>query len=103
MRDLQGRASDPRKPRKHEYREPPEGFASGDTTSNAFGVYMMVGVGNFMPPKQDLLFSGQEEFVNEHIVSEFIVKKPIVKTSKVKSKTVRKNNGAPIIEDWMSE
>ncbi|GJT58947.1 ribonuclease H-like domain-containing protein [Tanacetum coccineum] len=59
--------------------------------------------GNFMPPKHDLLFSGQEVFVNEHIVSEFIVKKPVVKTSKVKSKTVRKNNGAPIIEDWISD
>ncbi|GKA70594.1 putative ribonuclease H-like domain-containing protein [Tanacetum coccineum] len=58
---------------------------------------------NFMPPKHDLLFSGQEVFVNEHIVSEFIVKKPVVKTSKVKSKTVRKNNGAPIIEDWISD
>ncbi|GKA46154.1 ribonuclease H-like domain-containing protein [Tanacetum coccineum] len=36
--------------------------------------------GNFMPPKPDLSFSGLEEFVN----------KPI-------------NNGAPIIEDWVSD
>ncbi|GKF28927.1 hypothetical protein Tco_0095269, partial [Tanacetum coccineum] len=42
-------------------------------------------------------------FVNEHIVSEFIVKKPVVETSKVKPKTVRKNNDAPIIEDWISD
>ncbi|GJR20670.1 ribonuclease H-like domain-containing protein [Tanacetum coccineum] len=63
--------------------------------------------GNFMPPKPDLSFSGLEEFVNEPIVSEPIVKKPVVKTSKArasvdKPKVVRKNNGAPVIEDWVS-
>ncbi|GJS33554.1 putative ribonuclease H-like domain-containing protein [Tanacetum coccineum] len=50
----------------------------------------------------------EEEFVNEPIV-----KKPVVetseaktseaKTSKAKPKVVRKNNGAPIIEDWVSD
>ncbi|GJT60148.1 putative ribonuclease H-like domain-containing protein [Tanacetum coccineum] len=64
--------------------------------------------GNFMPPKPDLSFSGLEEFVNEPIVSEPTVKKPVVetseaKTSKAKPKVVRKNNGAPIIEDWVSD
>ncbi|GJT25119.1 ribonuclease H-like domain-containing protein [Tanacetum coccineum] len=64
--------------------------------------------GNFMPPKIDLSFSGLEEFVNEPIVSEPTVKKPVVetseaKTSKAKPKVVRKNNGAPIIEDWVSD
>ncbi|GKD31434.1 hypothetical protein Tco_1242212, partial [Tanacetum coccineum] len=64
--------------------------------------------GNFMPPKPDLSFSSLEEFVNEPIVSEPIVIKPIVENSKAKaseakSKAVRKNNGAPIIEDWVSE
>ncbi|GJV96438.1 hypothetical protein Tco_1548015 [Tanacetum coccineum] len=49
-----------------------------------------------------------EEFVNEPIVSEPTVKKPVVetseaKTSKAKPKVVRKNNGAPIIEDWVSD
>ncbi|GKC71454.1 putative ribonuclease H-like domain-containing protein [Tanacetum coccineum] len=63
---------------------------------------------NFMPPKPDLSFSGLEEFVNEPIVSEPIVKKPIVETSKAKAsadkpKVVRKNNGALIIEDWVSD
>ncbi|GJX04240.1 putative ribonuclease H-like domain-containing protein [Tanacetum coccineum] len=58
--------------------------------------------------KLDLLFSGLEEFVNEPIVSEPIVKKPVVKTSEAKDsvdkpKAVRKNNGAPIIEDWVSD
>ncbi|GKB24965.1 putative ribonuclease H-like domain-containing protein, partial [Tanacetum coccineum] len=64
--------------------------------------------GNFMPPKTNLSFSGLEEFVNEPIVSEPIVKKPVVETSEAKAsvdkpKVVRKNNGAPIIEDWVSD
>ncbi|GKF31023.1 hypothetical protein Tco_0100821, partial [Tanacetum coccineum] len=57
---------------------------------------------NFMPPKHDLY--GLEEFVNEPIVSEPTVKKPLVETSEAKvsadnPKAVKKNNGAPIIED----
>ncbi|GKA19766.1 ribonuclease H-like domain-containing protein, partial [Tanacetum coccineum] len=64
--------------------------------------------GNFMPPKPDLSFSGLEEFMNEPIVSELVVKKPIVETSEAKDSTdkpkvVRKNNGAPIIEEWVSD
>ncbi|GKC20976.1 hypothetical protein Tco_1023126 [Tanacetum coccineum] len=62
--------------------------------------------GNFMPPKHDL--SGLEEFVNEPIVNEPTVKKSVVETSEAKAsadkpKVVRKNNGAPIIEDWVSD
>ncbi|GKF13921.1 hypothetical protein Tco_0055383, partial [Tanacetum coccineum] len=58
---------------------------------------------NFMPPKPNLSFSSLEEFVNEPIV-----KKPVVETSEAKAsadkpKVVRKNNGAPIIEDWVSD
>ncbi|GJX72777.1 hypothetical protein Tco_0309948 [Tanacetum coccineum] len=64
--------------------------------------------GNFMPPKPDLSFSSLEEFVNEPIVSEPTVKKPVVETSEAKDsadkpKVVKKNNGAPIIEDWVSD
>ncbi|GJZ90603.1 hypothetical protein Tco_0662530, partial [Tanacetum coccineum] len=64
--------------------------------------------GNFMPPKPNLSFSGLEEFMNEPIVSEPRVKKPAVKTSEAKAsaekpKAVRRNNGAPLIEDWMSD
>ncbi|GJU51400.1 hypothetical protein Tco_1220955 [Tanacetum coccineum] len=59
--------------------------------------------GNFLPPKHDLSLAGIEEFVNEPTV-----KKPIVETSEAKAsadkpKVVRKNNGAPIIEDWVSD
>ncbi|GJV40429.1 hypothetical protein Tco_1418869 [Tanacetum coccineum] len=57
-----------------------------------------------MPPKPDLSFSGLEEFV----VSEPTIKKPEAETSKAKTSTgkpkvVRKNNGALIIEDWVSD
>ncbi|GJV16526.1 putative ribonuclease H-like domain-containing protein [Tanacetum coccineum] len=58
--------------------------------------------------KPDLSFSGLEEFMNEPIVSEPTVKKPVVETSEAKAsadkpKAVRNNNGAPIIEDWVSD
>ncbi|GJU77826.1 ribonuclease H-like domain-containing protein [Tanacetum coccineum] len=64
--------------------------------------------GNFIPPKPNLSFSGLEEFVNELIVSEPTVKKPVVESSEAKAsaykpKTVKKNNGALIIEDWVSD
>ncbi|GJT15515.1 ribonuclease H-like domain-containing protein [Tanacetum coccineum] len=64
--------------------------------------------GNFMPPKPDLSLSGLEEFVNEPIVSEPGVKKPVVETSEAKAsadkpKAVKKNNGALIIKDWVSD
>ncbi|GJS14453.1 hypothetical protein Tco_0408925 [Tanacetum coccineum] len=62
--------------------------------------------GNVLPPKHDLSFSSLEEFVNKPI--ERIVKKPVVETSEAKAsadkpKAVRKNNGALIIEDWVSD
>ncbi|GKF79255.1 hypothetical protein Tco_0234823, partial [Tanacetum coccineum] len=65
-------------------------------------------IGNLLPQKHDLSFSGIEEFVNEPIVSEPTVKKPIVETSEAKAsadkpKVIRKNNGAPVIEDWVSD
>ncbi|GKB87979.1 hypothetical protein Tco_0960251, partial [Tanacetum coccineum] len=61
-----------------------------------------------MPLKPDLSFSSLEEFVNEPIVSDPTVKKPVIKTSEAKASTdkpkvVRKNNGALIIENWVSD
>ncbi|GKD14345.1 hypothetical protein Tco_1198752, partial [Tanacetum coccineum] len=55
--------------------------------------------GNFMHPKLDLSFSGLEEFISEPIVIKPIVEKSKAKASEAKPKAVRKNNGAPIIED----
>ncbi|GKC37889.1 hypothetical protein Tco_1050273 [Tanacetum coccineum] len=54
--------------------------------------------GNFMPPTPDLSFTGLDEFVNE----------PVVENNKAKSseeepKEVRKNDDAPIIEEWVSD
>ncbi|GKC88949.1 hypothetical protein Tco_1149598 [Tanacetum coccineum] len=58
---------------------------------------------NFMPLKPDLSFSGLEEFISESIVIKPILEKSEAKASEAKPKAVRKNNGAPIIEDWVSE
>ncbi|GKA91060.1 putative ribonuclease H-like domain-containing protein, partial [Tanacetum coccineum] len=59
--------------------------------------------GNFMPPKPDLSFSNLEEFTSEPIVIKPVVENSEAKASEAKPKVVRKNNGAPIIEDWLSE
>nr|GEV62297.1 hypothetical protein [Tanacetum cinerariifolium] len=55
---------------------------------------------NFMPPKPDLVYPSLDDFVNES-VSESVVEKPTVDSNE--PKTVRKENGAPVIEDWVSE
>ncbi|GJW47136.1 hypothetical protein Tco_0078782 [Tanacetum coccineum] len=57
--------------------------------------------GNFMPPKHDL--SDLEEFVNEPTLKKSVVQTSETKTSADKPKVVRKNNEAPIIEDWVSD
>ncbi|GJY00061.1 hypothetical protein Tco_0357079, partial [Tanacetum coccineum] len=56
--------------------------------------------GNFMPPKFDLVYPSLDDFVDVN-VSESIVEKPTVETNE--PKTSRKENGAPIIEDWVSD
>ncbi|GJY56693.1 putative ribonuclease H-like domain-containing protein [Tanacetum coccineum] len=56
-------------------------------------------IGNSMPPKPDLSFTGLEEFANEPIVIKHVVEKSEAKASEAKPKVVRKNNGAPIIKD----
>ncbi|GKB07898.1 hypothetical protein Tco_0836182 [Tanacetum coccineum] len=58
---------------------------------------------NFMPPKPDLSFSSLEEFTSEPIVIKPIIKNNEAKASEANPKAVRKNNGALIIEDWVSE
>nr|GEZ17758.1 ribonuclease H-like domain-containing protein [Tanacetum cinerariifolium] len=52
--------------------------------------------GNFMPLKPDLSFTGLAEFVNKPVV------KNEAKSSKEEPKVVKKNNDAPIIEEWVS-
>ncbi|GJX16642.1 hypothetical protein Tco_0217474 [Tanacetum coccineum] len=53
---------------------------------------------NFMPPKHDLVYPSLDDFVE---VNESVVEKPTVKTNE--PKTARKEDGALIIEDWVSE
>ncbi|GJV76498.1 putative ribonuclease H-like domain-containing protein, partial [Tanacetum coccineum] len=60
-------------------------------------------IGNFMPPKPDLSFTGLEEFTSKPVVLKPIVENIEAKASEAKPKVVRKNNGAPIIEDWVSD
>ncbi|GKA77262.1 hypothetical protein Tco_0783723 [Tanacetum coccineum] len=49
---------------------------------------------NFMPPTPDLSFTGLDEFVNKPVVENR-------KSDEEVSKIVRKNNDAPIIEEWV--
>ncbi|GJX92849.1 hypothetical protein Tco_0347435 [Tanacetum coccineum] len=58
--------------------------------------------GNFMPPKPDLVYPSLDDFVDvNESVNESVVEKPTVETNE--PKTARKENGAPFIEDWVSE
>nr|GEV52471.1 ribonuclease H-like domain-containing protein [Tanacetum cinerariifolium] len=52
--------------------------------------------GLFMPPKPDLSYIGLEEFTSEPAVETLNAK-----TSEEVTKVVKKDNGAPIIEDWI--
>nr|GEV60316.1 integrase, catalytic region, zinc finger, CCHC-type, peptidase aspartic, catalytic [Tanacetum cinerariifolium] len=54
-------------------------------------------IGNFMPPKPDLSYIGLDEFADKPVVEN------CAKTSETKPKDVRKNNDAPIIEEWVSD
>nr|GEW55421.1 ribonuclease H-like domain-containing protein [Tanacetum cinerariifolium] len=58
--------------------------------------------GNFMPPKPDLVYHSLDDFVEvNESVTEFIVQKPTAETNE--PKTFRKENGALIVEDWVSD
>ncbi|GKB79582.1 ribonuclease H-like domain-containing protein, partial [Tanacetum coccineum] len=52
--------------------------------------------GNFMPPTPDLSFTSLDEFVNKPVVENR-------KSDEEVSEIVRKNNDAPIIEEWVSD
>ncbi|GKA13652.1 ribonuclease H-like domain-containing protein, partial [Tanacetum coccineum] len=53
---------------------------------------------NFMPPKPDLVYSSLDDFME---MNESIVEKPTVENNE--PETARKENRAPIIEDWVSD
>nr|GEW46150.1 putative ribonuclease H-like domain-containing protein [Tanacetum cinerariifolium] len=54
--------------------------------------------GNFMPQKPDLSYIGLDEFADKPVVENYDAK-----TSETKPKDVRKNNDAPVIEEWVSD
>ncbi|GJS47038.1 hypothetical protein Tco_0597159 [Tanacetum coccineum] len=60
-------------------------------------------IGKFMPLKPNLSFSDLEEFISEPIVIKPIVEKSEAKASEANPKVVKKSNGAPFIEDWVSK
>ncbi|GJV27159.1 retrovirus-related pol polyprotein from transposon TNT 1-94 [Tanacetum coccineum] len=53
---------------------------------------------NFMPPKPDLVYSSLDDFME---MNESIVEKPTIENNE--PETARKENRAPIIEDWVSD
>nr|GEX12288.1 hypothetical protein [Tanacetum cinerariifolium] len=55
-------------------------------------------IGNFMPSTPDLSFTGLDEFVNKHVVENCKAK-----STEEEPKVVRKNDDAPIIEEWVSD
>nr|GEX80426.1 putative ribonuclease H-like domain-containing protein [Tanacetum cinerariifolium] len=55
-------------------------------------------IGNFMPPTPELSFSGLDKFVNKHAVENCKAK-----SSEEETMAVKKNDNAPIIEDWVSD
>ncbi|GJV07382.1 hypothetical protein Tco_1345038 [Tanacetum coccineum] len=58
--------------------------------------------GNFMPLKFDLVYPSLDDFVDvNESVSESVVEKPTIETNE--PKTARKENGASIIEDWVTD
>ncbi|GKD60226.1 hypothetical protein Tco_1297735 [Tanacetum coccineum] len=57
---------------------------------------------NFMPQKLDLVYPSLDDFVDvNESISEFVVEKPIIETNEPKN--AGKENGAPIIKDWVSK
>ncbi|GJW15078.1 hypothetical protein Tco_0019211 [Tanacetum coccineum] len=54
--------------------------------------------GNFMPPTPDLSFTGLDEFVNKHVVENC---KSM--SSEEEPKIVKKNDDAPITDEWVSD
>ncbi|GKE74163.1 hypothetical protein Tco_1536204, partial [Tanacetum coccineum] len=57
---------------------------------------------NFMPPTHDLVYPILDDFVEVNkSASESVVEKPTVETNEPKN--ARKENGASIIEDWVSK
>ncbi|GJU97313.1 hypothetical protein Tco_1326584 [Tanacetum coccineum] len=83
----------------------PVNTAQPRTTVNSLGYNAVPPpyIGNFMPPKPDLSFFSLEEFTSEPIIIKHLAENSEAKASEANPKAVRKNNGALIIEDWVSD
>ncbi|GJY14548.1 ribonuclease H-like domain-containing protein [Tanacetum coccineum] len=72
-------------------------------TCLAYNVVPPPYTGNFMPPKPYLVFPSLDEYADKPVAESSDVRTSKVETSEEKPKEVRKNSGAPIIEDWESD
>nr|GEX51077.1 hypothetical protein [Tanacetum cinerariifolium] len=78
------------------------GYDRSDQVEEGNNVVPPPYTGIFMPPKPDLVYPSLDDFVDvNESVSESVVEKPTVESNE--PKTVRKENEALIIEDWVSE
>ncbi|GKE66619.1 ribonuclease H-like domain-containing protein, partial [Tanacetum coccineum] len=76
--------------------------STNSEVSNWYNVVPPPYTGNFMPPKSDLVYPSLDDFVDvNESASESVVGKPTIETNE--PKTAKKEGGAPIIEDWVSE
>nr|GEW64093.1 hypothetical protein [Tanacetum cinerariifolium] len=79
-----------------------DGLAMIEVTKLGYNDVLPLYTGNFIPPKPNLVYPCLDDFVDVNkSVSESEVKKPTVESNE--PKIVRKENEAPIIEDWVSE
>ncbi|GJU56365.1 hypothetical protein Tco_1230079 [Tanacetum coccineum] len=57
--------------------------------------------GNFMPPKHDLVYPSLDFVEVNESASESVVEKPTVETNEAEDPSCRKEDGPPIIEEWV--
>ncbi|GJR41413.1 hypothetical protein Tco_1217097 [Tanacetum coccineum] len=71
-------------------------------TRLGYNAFLPPYIGNFMPPKFDLVYPSLDDFVDvNESVSESVVEQPTIENNELE--TSKKENGALIIEDWVSD
>nr|GEV97559.1 hypothetical protein [Tanacetum cinerariifolium] len=84
--------------RENRNREPVRRNMTVETT-DAKALVAQDGIGNFMPPKPDLILADVDEYVSESVTSV-----PAIATNKAKiSESKPKSVSKPLIEDWVSD
>ncbi|GJZ79225.1 hypothetical protein Tco_0644062 [Tanacetum coccineum] len=74
------------------------GYDWSDQAEEGYNAVSTPDTGNFMPPKSDLVYPSLDDFVD---VNKSVSEKRTVETNE--PETSRKENGAPIIKDWVSD